>query len=337
MSSSALVPYGSGREIGSPNAIGSAVASGILKLLESFGVIKTTPTDMADYHSMTTSQGAGITNYPGEIITDNRVAVTVKDSTGKQYKLETTITPTDQDVPELTEEQQQQFLINEIDAGLKLLNTTDSSAPKYIPPEISGILGEFIELLKSTVETKTTMAKLFEKLQNLTISGYVNKLQDLTTEQKTKVIAKSKEIFLSRVGPNGFIVAGTSLAKPTEFAETDRNVGNAFLGLVKHNKGIFTDPTNTRYDEKISGLSIELLIINFLEKIREIIKDALSELGLPKYLSGGSRQNKGMFNYAHFIPLRNRSKKHNYATKIKPNSRRHRRNKTSNKRRSRRS
>ena len=331
MSGSALVPYGSGREIGSTNAVVGAVASGILKLLESFGVIKTTPSGMADYHSMTTSQGAGITNYPGEIITDNRVAVTVKDSTGKQYKLETTITP------ELTEEQQQQFLIKEIDAGLNLLNTTDSSAPKYIPPEISGILGEFIELLKSTVEAKTTMAKLFEELQSLTISAYVNNLHNLTTEQKTKVIEKSSELFFSRVGPNGFIVAGTSLAKPTEFAETDRNMGNAFLGLVEHNKGIFTDPKNTRYIENSPGLSIELLIINFLEKIRQIIKDALSELGLPKYLSGGSRQNKGMFNYAHFIPLRNRSKKHNYATKIKPNSRRHRRNKTSNKRRSRRS
>jgi hypothetical protein len=74
-----------------------------------------------------------------------------------------------------------------------------------------------------------------------------------------------------------------------------------------------------------------------LEKIRGIINDALNELGLPNSLDGGSRQNKGMFNYAHFIPLRNRSKKHNYATKIKPNSRHRRRNKTSNKRRSRRS
>jgi hypothetical protein len=90
---------------------------------------------------------------------------------------------------------------------------------------------------------------------------------------------------------------------------------------------------------KIPSTLLATALINFYIAIKDIIDHLNPQLNPNSEQGGGSKQNnKGMFNYAHFIPLHNRSKKHNYAvTKIKNNTRHRRRNKSSNRRRSRRS
>ena len=347
MSGLALVPSAYGREIGSTNAVADVVAYGITALLKRVGLIRS-PTPS----SMTTSQGAGITNTD-PIITGNSVALNVQDFAGKRYDVRTTITPTvdvnakKYDVATEVSpaaaaaakfKENKQFFLDQLKGAKKQIKQTTIGKDKYVPPNVTD---DIIGLLESKVGAGGDVDRLFGELQEFVISSYIaenyNSLpEDKKTELMDNATQQSSKFYSSEMEKSG-----TSDLEKSSFDEIHRKFFNILRNLLTNDKMTFEifDETKFRKDDP-PGEAISLAVINLHYTVTDIINKEASKMGFSKTdtgLSGGSRQNKGMFNYAHFIPLRNRSKKHNYATKIKPNSRHRRRNKTSNKRRSRRS
>lgn len=345
--SSALVPYDSGREIGSTNAIGSAIVYGISRLFERMGLMNPPPHTPSSMTTIT-NQGqfdTGITTT-GPIITGNSVALTVQDPAGKRYDVVTTINPKDTDknyaeaIDVSLPSPDQTFLLKELNNAKIKLNTTDIGGEHYVVPEVATeVFALFDGVIKQDVKG---MDSLIDQVQSLIITSYVNNnFKNLDSKQKGELIRLTIEKFKQLVDSD-FKEVGMTIIIPDGFAHTFREIGNVFLSLIKNDVTMFKNTDNTRFDPNDSGFSIKIAFINLYEVLVNVIRKIAEQSGFlddanSENLGGGSRQNKGMFNYAHFIPLRNRSKKHNYATKIKPNSRRHRRNKTSNKRRSRRS
>lgn len=352
--SSALVPYASGRDIGSTNAIGDAIGDtivyGISRLFERMRWMNPPPHPPSSTTTIT-NQGqfdTGITTTD-PIITANSVALTVQYPEGEQYDVVTTINPKDtyKNYAEAIEvswrpppSPDQTFLLKELNNAKIKLNTTDIGGEHYVVPEVATeVFALFDGVIKQDVKG---MDSLIDQVQSLIITSYVNtKFNHLDSDQKGELIKKTIDKFKQLVDSD-FKEVGTTIIIPDGFAHTFRDIGNLFLSLIENDVTMFKNTDNTRFDPNDSGFSIKIAFINLYEVLVNVIRSIANQLGYSEAeaaetLGGGSRQHKGMFNYAHFIPLRNRSKKHNYATKIKPNSRHRRRNKTSNKRRSRRS
>jgi hypothetical protein len=340
-----------GEVAGAPlEALVNVVAYAITQLFQRKGLMSDTP------FSMTALQGSAGT------ITGNTITVPFLDpTTNNKFEVEAKITLANdndnkhelatevQDGPAaLTEVHEAQaaaltddqlYLFNELESAQKTLNTTNIEGKNYVVPEVAN---EVYELFASVIKKEVKgMDSLIDQVQSLIITSYVNtKFNHLTPEDKTRLIEESRNIFSQHIRSD-FNNVGMTILVPDEFAHTYTEIGDLLLSMITNDKNMFTDHNYTRTEPGQPGFSINLAFINLYETLVNIIKAVAKQLKYSEAaldsLGGGSRQNKGMFNYAHFIPLRNRSKKHNYATKIKPNSRHRRRNKTSNKRRSRRS